>query len=302
MSNMTKRCLFLSILLLQSIGLLSQTCFEELTTALCNAFPRKVELAEKVLRSSANGAYMNTVVLRTELNHSDSAKRACILKYIDEELFVAPESNRYKKRDTLTYTMIWRDTSRAMVQAPHYYSLHGIEMLRDLSVRSYLLYRQYGNKLLVVLNQTEYLDKVASERACDFSDIDSLLYRMSKVRGARSFPVRYSYNEKIDWLNIWREAAPSVGTRYELPPSKENRKRYRMLYDIAKKKTANHDTLFDWIEEDDMVYFLSSYTQGVSFRLLPNGALQILRLSARNSVAYPYKWYDYRIISKTEIK
>jgi hypothetical protein len=75
-----------------------------------------------------------------------------------------------------------------------------------------------------------------------------------------------------------------------------------MLYDIAKKKTANHDTLFDWIEEDDMVYFLSSYTQGVSFRLLPNGALQILRLSARNSVAYPYKWYDYRIISKTEIK
>ena len=75
---MTKRCLFLSILLLQSIGLLSQTCFEELTTALRNAFPHKVELAEKVLRSSANGAYMNTVVLRTELNHSDSA--ACSLR------------------------------------------------------------------------------------------------------------------------------------------------------------------------------------------------------------------------------
>jgi hypothetical protein len=75
-----------------------------------------------------------------------------------------------------------------------------------------------------------------------------------------------------------------------------------MLYDIAKKKIANHNTLFDWIEEGDIVYFLSSYTQGISFRLLPNGSLQILRLSGRNSVAYPYKWYDYQIISKTDIK
>ncbi|MDE5560863.1 MAG: hypothetical protein K2J00_03525 [Bacteroidaceae bacterium] len=298
---MKKHLLLAYILIIPALCLNAQERFDELLSVLRRDYSGNLQEKEKVMRTSGNSVYANTVIL--ELGNTTTGKMASVVRCLDRMLPHAPESNRYRRDDTLTYTMIWRETLKGNPQLPKCYHFpNGGDMARDLSVRSFLIYQQYGRRVKLVCHQSDYLDKEIAESPATLEGIDSLVAQIARGKDVKNIPVRYSRNMSISWLSVGNECDISCGNIYELPASERNRMLYRELYDMAKKIAARKQAHLDLVERGNTAYFQASYRQGLGLRLLPDGRLLVMRIDSEGSIAFPYDWYKYKSVSPSGLE
>lgn len=300
--TMKKHLLLTLVLTMPALCMPAQESFDELLSVLRREYAEKLQKKEKIMRTSGNNVYANTVIL--ELNDATGKKMTPVVQCLDRMLLQAPESNRYRKDDTLTYTMIWREALKDNPQLPDcYHFQYCADMARDLSVRSFLVYQQHGRRVRLVCRQTNYLDRKPTTSTADIERIDSIVTQISKGRGVKTIPVRYSRNMRIGWLSIGNDVNDiTTGSIYRIPPSEHNGTLYGQLYDLAKEIAAKKQTHLDLIERNNTVFFQYSYREGLGLKLLPDGGLLVMRIGSGNPIAFPVEWYKYKNVSQSGIE